>query len=437
MKKKLIYLAIAGVMVIHLACTKDNILSKEELVEIVPQEPVNPPQEPLIPPQEPVKYKPYTPIELTNQEMQKAGTDNQFAWKIFKKVSELNGKNTFFSPLSLNMALGMLYNGASGETRTEMAEALGMADFTETEINEYYLKMTSALQESDPLTGLSIANSIWYRSGFPVKQPFIDINQHYFDAMVKDLDFSKPSAVDSINNWCAEKTKNKIKEIIEGPIDSDIMMYLMNALYFKGEWMMTFNEDNTKKAVFTTSDNQKLETAIMEQTTYFPYYADKDVRCVELPYGNRAFSMVIVLPENNMDIEQLIDYLDAEKWQNIVDNLENWVNIQLKLPRFKVECDIPLNAPVKNIGMNRIFSGGFEHISDFELYVSGIIQKTVVEVNEKGTEAAAVTSLGFCTSAGDEPPPPLPFFANRPFLYLIKEKSTGVILFIGRLDKPV
>ena len=172
----------------------------------------------------------------------------------------------------------------------------------------------------------------------------------------------------------------------------------------------------------------------MEQTTTLPYYADQYLQCVEMPYGNQAFSMVAILPANDMDIDQLIEHLDNTTWQNIVNNMRKQ-DVWLKFPRFKVECEIPLNNPVKNVGMQRIFTGGLANISDVPLFVSNIKQKTFVEVNETGTEAAAVTVVEIRETSALEPTQ-IPFFANRPFLYLIKEKSTGVILFIGRMDEP-
>ena len=172
---------------------------------------------------------------------------------------------------------------------------------------------------------------------------------------------------------------------------------------------------------------------MMEQTTVLPYYVDKYLQCVEMPYGNGAFSMVAILPANDMDIDQLINYLDDATWQNIVNKFQERM-LPLKLPRFKIECEIPLNEPVRNVGMQQIFYGGFANISDVSLAVSIIIQKTFVEVNEEGTEAAAVTVIAMDGASPGYVPPS--FIANRPFLYLIKEKSTGAILFIGRMDEP-
>jgi len=374
---------------------------------------------------------PAKPIELTLRQSEKVSADNRFSFDMFKEVS---APNTFFSPLSLNMALGMLYNGASGDTRTEMAEVLGMADFTETEINEYYQKMSQSLLKVDPLTEISIANSIWYRNTLPVKQSFIDVNKKYFDAEVKAIDFNKSDAADIINKWCADKTKNRIKEIIAYPIPDDIMMYLINALYFKSKWDSEFDKSNTKQDYFTKAGNYQQQVNMMEQTATFPYYADEHLQCVEMHYGNKAFSMVVILPGDAMDIDQLIEYLDNEAWQNVVSNLREQT-IWLKMPRFKIECEIDLNDPVYNVGIRRIFYGGFSNISDVDLVVSQIKQKTFVEVNEEGTEAAAVTVIGIGVTAFD-PNMPIPFFADRPFLYLIKEKSTGAILFIGRMDSP-
>ena len=411
MKKIILYLVTAGLICCNYACNKDDPSKNIQLAK---------------------------PIDLTLKQGEKTNADNRFAFSMFKEISALNGSNTFFSPLSLNMALGMLYNGASGDTRMEMAEVLGMADFTDTEINEYYQKMSQALLNIDQLTEIAIANSIWYRHILSVKQPFIDVNQKYFDAEVKAIDFSKPDAARIINQWCADKTKNKIMEIIQSPIDGDIMMYLINALYFKSKWESKFDKSNTKRDYFTKTDKLTVMANLMEQTAAFPYYADQYLQCVELPYGNQAFSMVAILPGDEIDINQLIDYLDDAKWQNVVNNLSER-QVWLKLPRFKVECELPLNEPVQYTGMKRIFDGffaEFAHISDTPLCVSEIKQKTFVEVNEEGTEAAAVTVIGMIPTAAPIFEP-VQFFASRPFLYLIKEKSTGAILFIGRMDEPI
>jgi serpin B len=209
-------------------------------------------------------------------------------------------------------------------------------------------------------------------------------------------------------------------------------MYLINALYFKSKWQSTFDKALTKQEDFTTNDNRTIKVNMMEQLRTAHFYSDRYLQCLEMPYGNEAFSMIVVLPGIDMEIDELIDYMDDKVWQNIVNSQWSEATVWLKLPRFKIECELPLNEPVMNVGMKRIFGGGFANISDAQLNVSEIKQKTFVEVNEEGTEAAAVTVIGVV----GEGPGYYPFFANRPFLYLIKEKSTGTILFIGRMDEP-
>ena len=376
---------------------------------------------------------PAEPIDLTVEQAKKVDADNHFAFDMFRLVSKEEGANTFFSPLSLNLALGMLYNGATGDTRTEMAQVMGMTDFTEREINEYYQKISQTLMGIDPQTELGIANSIWHRHTLPVKQSFIDINKKYFDAKVKGLDFFDPAAADSINNWCAEKTRDKITEIVEKPLPGAAIMYLINALYFKSKWAYQFDKEKTYQRDFTVAGNKTVKVNMMSQQEKLPYYADQYLQCVEMPYGNDAFSMVAILPAIGSDIEQLIANLDNEKWQNIIQKLTIQRDVIVELPRFKIECTIPLRERVKDIGLRRIFFGGLENISGGDLFVSDIKQKTYIEVNEEGTEAAAVTVISIVDiSTGMKS-----FIADRPFLYLIKEKSTGLILFIGRMDEPV
>ena len=378
------------------------------------------------------------PVKLTAKQNERAETDNSFAFKMFREVSKQEGNNTFFSPLSLNMALGMLYNGASGDTRNEIVEALGITDFSETEINEYYQKIAQAFLGIDPTTDIAIANSIWYRNNFSVKNSFVEIGKEYFDAEVQALNFNNPIAANTINNWCAEKTNNRIKNIIGSTIPNDMMMYLVNALYFKSQWQMDikFDKEKTKLDNFTKTDGLKKKVNLMEQTSNLNYFADEHLQCVEMDYGNRAFSMIAILPSKNRSINQLIDYLDSEKLHNAIKNMR-WQKVWLKLPRFKIECDFSLAQPIKNLGMEQMFSGGFANISDDDLWVSNIIQKTFVEVNEEGTEAAAATTIFIVGSVGwQQKIEPVRFFADRPFVYLIREKSTGVILFIGRMDEP-
>jgi serpin B len=216
-----------------------------------------------------IDIEPAKPIQLTTKQAERASLDNRFSFTMFQNVA--TNANTFFSPLSLNMALGMLYNGASGNTRAEMAEVFGVTDFTDEEFNEYYRKISEDLQHVDPLTEISLANSIWYRTGFSIKQSFLDVNRQYFDAQVNDLNFSDSKAADIINNWCAKKTKNRITEIVDNPIGDDVVMYLINAIYFKSRWQFAFEKSNSKESDFTLENGEKKKVTLMEQTTDLPY----------------------------------------------------------------------------------------------------------------------------------------------------------------------
>lgn len=383
--------------------------------------------------------QPAQAIDLTSKQREKAEADNRFAFKIFREVAKQEGENVLFSPFSLNMILGMLYNGASGDTRDEIVQALGLADFSDTEINEYCQKIAEALLKVDPTTDIAMANSIWYRNSFSAKSDFVVIGKEYFDAEVQALDFGNSNAANTINNWVAHQTNNRIKQIVGASIPDDLMMYLVNAVYFKSKWQrdVKFDQEDTKPDTFTKTNDEKKKVNMMEQTSFLSYYTDEHLQLVEMDYGNRAFSMMAVLPSKDKHINQLIDYLDQEKWEHALNQMQRQ-KVWLKLPRFKFENDFLLDEPTRKSGMEKIFTGGFNKISDDDLFVSNIRQKTFVEVNEEGTEAAAATSvvmIGFGRQT--EPVEPVRFFGNRPFLYLIREKSTGAILFMGRVDDPL
>ncbi len=410
MKKHIFYSLVACIL-LGTACQKDNNESDE---------PVTPSQ----------------PIELSIKQSEKVSGDNAFALRLFQQVAMSDdGANAFVSPLSITMAMGMLYNGTSGNARTEMAEALDMSGFSDEEINEYYQKISQALLNIDPLTTLMIANSIWFKKDYPVKQSFFDINQKYYDAEVRELDFGAPASVDIINNWCAKNTNNKIDKIIN-QIPGDAVMYLINAVYFKSKWQFQFDKKDTKTAKFTLQDGSQTNVSMMEQTTDLPYYANDKLQCVEMPYGNQAFSMVVLLPAEGNDLGSVVEYFDHGSWEKVLAGLYD-TNVRLKFPRFKQECEFSLNNPLKDIGMKSIFQTGYlNNIADnSRLCVSEVRHKTFVEVNEEGTEAAAITSVEVLDTAYPGGGP-VRFYADRPFVYLIKEKSTGVILFIGRMDHP-
>lgn len=376
------------------------------------------------------------PIVMKAQFEDKLKNNNEFAFDLFKATYKNENKtNLFISPLSVDMALGMTWNGAAGETKTEMQAALRNQGYTAEDINEYAKTLREALINADPSTKLAIVNSIWTRSGFNVEQPFIDVNKTNYNAEVKTLDFSSPNAVKEINNWCAKNTNNKIPEIIK-TIPSDAVMYLINAIYFKGIWKYQFDKKDTQDLLFTKENGMTQNVKMMSQTENLAYSADENARYLEMPYGNKAFSMVIILPQPEKDLKNVIQNISSDSWNNATKNMQERT-INLKLPRFKLECDYDMEKNIlPDMGMKLAFN---RSLADFtgiykggDLSISKVKHKTFVEVNEEGTEAAAVTSVEIIfTSTGKS----MDFLVNQPFLFAIKENSTGAILFIGKIGE--
>ena len=360
--------------------------------------------------------------------------DNAFAFDLFREVIAANNaeKNIFVSPLSVSIALGMTWNGAVGDTKTEMETALKMSGMTQNEINEYYQIMLSALPEVDPSSVLNIANSIWYKAGYPVKPAFLQVNQNYFDATVRELNFAKPEALKTINDWCAEKTNQLIKEPLDN-IPGDAVMYLINAIYFKGIWAKMFDAKHTSVKNFNAEGGKTVQVDMMQQQDTFAYRSDAVAQYLDMPYGNKAFSMTVILPHEGKTTDDVLSTIDTEQWNATLAGMASR-EVQVYLPKFKTKGKYELKEPLKKMGMVKAFSdeADFTDIADARLQISRVIHSTYCDVNEKGTEAAAVTIV----EIRDVSMPVIPVFnANRPFVFVIREQSTGVILFIGKMGQ--
>ncbi|MDR2234039.1 MAG: serpin family protein [Tannerella sp.] len=377
-------------------------------------------------------------IELSSVETRMAEEGQVFGMDFLAAAlaEESDKENVVISPLSLNMALAMVWNGAAGETRTAIQEAMGMSNYQVEEVNAYFKKMKEALLETDPSTQLALANSIWAREGFPFKESFFEINRQWYDAKVSELDFADPKSVEIINQWCSDNTNGLIDKMIES-IPDDLVMYLMNALYFKGTWSegYGFVKSDTKDADFQKESGETVKVKMMGQMSQQPYYADENLSLTSLPYGNGAFRMVFVLPQHNVSFVTMIERLQTPDY--LINCLNSAVmrDVNLFVPRFKIEYEIDLVKPLKRLGVGVAFEpfvADFSEMSDMLLYISEAKQKIYIEVNEEGTEAAAVTSIGISFSSVG-PPQPVMFTADRPFLFLIQEKSSGAVLFTGKI----
>ena len=377
--------------------------------------------------------------QLTLAEKGLVGSDNKFGFKLFKEiVKEEENKNVFISPLSVSMALGMTYNGANGSTQEAMQRALELSGLTLQEVNESYKSLIELLTNLDPKVKFQIANSIWYREIFPIEDEFIEINKTYFDAEVSGLDFSAPNASNIINGWVNEKTNGKIEKIVDDVIHPLTMMFLINAIYFKGTWTYEFDEGQTRDDMFTLPNGSKKPCKMMSQENEFQYFENDNFQAIDLPYGDGDFRMTIFLPRREKDVDFLVALLNQENW-----NL--WINsfykqeLTLQLPKFTLEYEIKLNDVLKALGMEVAFDSSQADFTKMykeeevgaNLYISKVKHKTYVEVNEEGTEAAAVTSVEMrLESAG------VWMRVDRPFIFAIRENHSGTILFIGKIVEP-
>jgi len=380
--------------------------------------------------------KPGLPRPLKKGEENIIKSSNKFGFKLFKEiVNQDKDKNIFISPLSVAMALGMTYNGARGTTKNAMQNTLEINDLTLKEFNESYKSLIELLMSLDSKVQFLIANSIWYRQNFNVEKEFIDLNKTFFNAEVTALDFNKPEAVNIINGWVNDKTNGKIKKIIDN-IEPLVVMFLINAIYFKGTWTYEFDPEQTGDEYFYLLDGSKKQCKMMFQQGKLKYFENDDFQAVDLTYGIGDFSMTVILPRKEKNIDDIILRLNQENWNIWTNNFKESEG-KLYLPKFKIKYELELRKVLTALGMEIAFQSGkadFSGInSNTDLYISKVLHKTYVDVNEEGTEAAAVTVVGISTSIGES----LVIRIDRPFLFVIRENYSGTILFIGKIVEPV
>ena len=377
---------------------------------------------------------PVIPVELKKAE--KVTRDNAFTFDLLRAVRKHSkDANVFISPLSVSMALNMTLNGAVGATADEMRTALREAGYSTADINAYSRELREALPRADPKTTIGIANSIWYRQGATIKAPFIEANRTFYDAEVEALDFTSPTAVSTINGWCARKTNNRIKKILE-EIPSNAFMYLINAVYFKGTWKTRFEKKRTFSTTFRRADGSTQKVQMMSLKDTFRCASSDVCDYLEMDYGNHAFSMVIMLPKDGKTTRDVIAAMDGKKWAETMESLILTM-CYVYLPRFKAECEYKMHKQIlPEMGMKLPFNPELADLSGMAdvagLCITSVIHKTFVQVDEEGTEAAAVTSVGV-VATGESPL--YLYRVDKPFLFVIREKSTGVILFIGEIGE--
>jgi serpin B len=378
------------------------------------------------------------PRPLTDAEADLISADNAFAFALLNTIAPTEaGENVFISPLSIGMALGMAYNGASGGTREAMAATLRLEGLSLDQVNASYRSVIDLLRGLDPTVEFTIANSIWHRLEIALAPAFLDRTATYFDATVQALDFASPAAAETINAWVSDETRGRIEEIVTPPIPEETIAYLINAIYFKGSWTSRFDRARTADGPFFRPDGTTRSVPLMHTAEPIPLFVtyDAGIMIGELPYGGGAYRMTIVVPQDPAALDGLVASLTQARWDGWITDLDSTA-LHVTLPKFTMEYDRELADDLKALGMEVAFCDN--PWADFtELYppggacISAVKHKTFVLVDEEGTEAAAVTSVEIgLTSA-----PPM-LVVDRPFLFAIREALSGTILFMGKITDP-
>lgn len=356
---------------------------------------------------------------------------NQFALDLFRTQAGMDSK--VISPISVSFLMGMLANGADGDTKDEILSTIAGENISIDELNDTYAAILRTAANGDKLTTVNIANYIAVNKHFKLKNAYTDAVSSKYAANVENQDFASPKTLKHINQWCSDQTDRMIPSIIDHLNPSDIAV-LMNAIYFNGTWTDPFSKKYTRQENFQgyTRDIKKVD--VMHQNHKFNYADNSQYSAVELPYGNGQYSMTVLLPNEGVSIDEMMKQLTTTELAKLQQQMEKCI-VDLKLPRFSTTTDVRLNAPLSTLGAKTMFSGNadFSRMADAGLFVSAMLQKAKIEVSEEGTKAAAVTAAVMTMSAlPHEQPRHVKFYAKRPFVYMITENNTNAILFIGQ-----
>ena len=376
---------------------------------------------------------PFENVELETAEAKAlVSQNNQFAIEFFRKVVENETEENYMvSPLSLSMVLGMVHNGAHGDTKVAFDNLLGMGAPLD-QLNRFNENLRKSLTTKVEGTDMNLANAIWIQEDFPVENAFVEVNQKVYEAEVDNIDFRNPEATTIVNNWVERNTNGKIGELVK-EFTPGTRLFLANALYFKSQWKYRFKTENTRNALFYSSPENAVEVPMMNMNAEVPFFVNETFRSIILPYKKERFEMLLLLPNYGLTTSDIMDIITG-------DNLDTWLKeydlaeLAIGVPKFEMEYENLLNDELKDLGLEIAFSanadlGGIS--PGASLQISRVLQKTFIEVNEEGTEAAAATGVEVIETSA-----PPSFIADRPFLYLIRDGYTGSILFIGRIGLP-
>ena len=373
-------------------------------------------------------------VELTPEQKEMASIGNDFAFRFLQQIDKNEQKDWFVSPVSLQFLLSVILNGAQDGTAEEIAHTLGFEPSQLAELNAFSRAMLDRLPKLDPATKLTIGNAVFVNKIYPIEQSFKTLVEQCYDAEVKNLDFNKEKAtLGTINGWCNKKTSGLIPSVLES-VDPAMFAYLLNALYFKGAWSWPFSERWTQERPFRLDSGQEKKVWMMEKERKFEYNENDLCQQLRLPYGSGVFSMYVLLPKKGHTVTEVLASLNGEGWKEMRRHMYADTKINVWLPRFETKYHVKLNDILKEMGMPGSFAPGanFKAMSRNADYLDFVMQDAVIKVDEKGSEAAAVTTAGMMgATAIPEPPKIIDFHCDHPFLYLITEATTGAVLFAG------
>jgi serine protease inhibitor len=373
--------------------------------------------------------------ELTSSVDKISSANNNVAFKFLSETLKTKNKeNVIISPLSLSTILALTQNGAAGNTKEEMLKALELQGLDDNTINESFRNI---IAHFNSLKGIEtkIGDSIWIRKNADVKKKLISVGKNYYEAEINEVDFTKKNSVDAVNKWVSDRTAGKINKIMDS-FEDDTYMTLINTVYFKGKWNNPFTERSTSKQKFTSSDGSTKDVDMMKETMGIDYMKNANFQAVRIPYEDQNFGMYVFLPSKGSSVDKLMNEMTMENWNKWINEFKK-TQVHVSLPKFKIEFEEELNSMLKGFGMKDAFDGtaNFSNITDkTDLYIDVVKQKSYIDVNEAGTEAASATAV--VMKAVSAPLDPTQFTADRPFLYTIADKKTGLIIFMGKVEKP-
>ncbi len=362
----------------------------------------------------------------------------QFGFKLFSTLAKQESEqNIFVSPVSVALSLSMLYNGASGMTQQEMSSVLGIEGVDIEALNKANQTLEQSLQKNNYRGQLAIANSLWAKQGFSFRYQFLKTNREYYQAQITNLNFDNSESVGIINRWVEDQTQGKVPQIIE-KINHEDILFLINAIYFKGVWQVPFDESLTTEQPFYLRDGRSIDFPLMSRQGKYPYLETSQFQAISLPYGGERFSLEIFLPKANTNPEDLLPQLTVTQWRKWMEQLREQQG-SLKLPRFSLSYEVDMKKALKSVGMSTMFeqsSASFSKLTSRQVYVNHLRHKTLVEVNEKGTQSAPTSSADVRVTSVFPREDDFSMVVDRPFLCMIRDRKTETLLFIGVVENP-